>query len=111
MAKSARYHVLVCHDTDREGCAGAKAMRKAWKRLEQAVDDAALSDDVVCTRTECFGICEDGPIAVVYPDAVWYGGLDGKSIERLVEGHLRDGREVGDLVIEGPTGPPRRERR
>ena len=71
-------HVLLCSDTRKEGCAGAKRMRRAWNhlvgRLEEVCRDSGSR--VLATRTRCFGICEAGPIAVVYPDGVWYGGCD-----------------------------------
>ena len=56
MAKHYRLHVLLCSDTRREECASAKKMRKAWKHLEKAVAKAGLKKQVLCTRTECFGV-------------------------------------------------------
>jgi (2Fe-2S) ferredoxin len=108
MAKRPKRHILLCSDTRREGCSGAKRMRRAWKRLEQAVEDAKLEDEVLCTRTRCLGICDKGPIAVVYPDAVWYGGFEGEAIDRIVEGHLGDGKVVEELAFRGPSAPRRR---
>jgi (2Fe-2S) ferredoxin len=50
---------------------------------------------VLVTGCACLGPCFDGPNAVVYPDGVWYGGLDDRDAEALVE-HLIDG-----VVLEG----------
>ena len=104
MAKHYLRHVLLCSDTGREGCASAKKMRKAWKRLEKAVAKAGLKKQVLCTRTECFGVCEGGPILSVNPDGVWYGACDDEAIDRIVKEHLAGGRVVGDLALRMRTG-------
>jgi (2Fe-2S) ferredoxin len=105
MAKGIRRHVLLCADTEKERCTSAKRMRRAWKRLEKAVEKAGLDGSVLCTRTHCFGICEGGPIAVVYPDGVWYGEFEGRAIDRIVEQHLEGGRIVEALTLDMVTGP------
>ena len=104
MAKHYRLHVLLCSDTRREECASAKKMRKAWKHLEKAVAKAGLKKQVLCTRTECFGVCEGGPILSVNPDGVWYGGCDDEAIDRIVNEHLAGGRVVEDLALPMSTG-------
>lgn len=107
MAKHYRRHVLLCADTRRCGCASAKKMRKAWKHLEKAVARAGLKRQVLCTRTECLGICDGGPIVGVYPDGVWYGACDDEAIDRIVHDHLLGGRVVDELALPMTTGPKR----
>ncbi len=91
-------HVFLCCDTREEGCASAKAMRRAWKQLKERLRESGASD-VLATRSRCFGICRNGPVAVVYPDGVWYGGCDEAAIDRIVEDHLEHGRVVAELEI------------
>ena len=50
-------------------------------------------------ETPCLGVCAGGPIVVVYPDGVWYGGVTPSLLERIVVEHLRDGRVVEDAVF------------
>ena len=94
-------HVVVCTDTDREGCAGAKKMRRVLKAFEKALEKTKLDRKgrVLCSGSECFGICENGPIAVVHPDEVWYGNLDADGAERIVREHLAKGRVVEELKL------------
>jgi (2Fe-2S) ferredoxin len=46
------------------------------------------------TNTGCFGICDKGPVAVVYPEGVWYGNLDEDKVEEICEKHLEGGTPV-----------------
>ncbi|OIQ00175.1 MAG: ferredoxin [Zetaproteobacteria bacterium CG2_30_46_52] len=50
-------------------------------------------------RAGCLGVCEQGPIMVVYPEGVWYCGLDESGLDEIIQDHLRDGRPVERLVM------------
>ncbi|MCU4799067.1 NAD(P)H-dependent oxidoreductase subunit E [Halobacteria archaeon HArc-gm2] len=86
-------HVAVCTN---QTCAadGAPAV---LERLRQAARDSEACDARI-TRSSCLGRCGDGPMVAVYPDGVWYGGLDSEDADRIVSSHLDRDRIVGDLV-------------
>jgi (2Fe-2S) ferredoxin len=65
----------------------------------EAIEDNDLSSEVMVTNTGCFGICDKGPVAVVYPEGVWYGGLTEDSVEKIVEQHLLQGIAVEEYMI------------
>jgi (2Fe-2S) ferredoxin len=59
----------------------------------------ARSGNCRVNRAGCFDRCAEGPVCVVYPDAVWYTYVDEADIDEIVESHLRDGKVVERLKI------------
>ena len=86
-----RRHVFVC--TSGAWCKeqGGEAVHKEMKRL---VKEAGLAAEVRVNKAGCLDQCGHGPMAVVYPESVWYGGLDAAAAARIVEEHLRAGAPV-----------------
>jgi sirohydrochlorin cobaltochelatase len=86
-------HVAVCTN---QTCA-ADGSATVLERLRQAVRDSDACDARI-TRSSCLGRCGDGPMVAVYPDGVWYGGVDQADAKRIVSSHLDRDRIVSDLV-------------
>lgn len=90
-----RSHVLVCGGT---GCvsSGSATIEEMFNselgRLE-------LSNEVKVVRTGCFGLCEAGPIVIVYPEGAFYSRVSKDDIARICEEHLLKGRIVKDLLF------------
>ena len=98
-----KFHVFVCTSCTLNGqqrgfCANNQAVSIVQKFMEE-INDRELSGDVMLTHTGCFGICDKGPIAVVYPEGIWYGHLSEEDVERIVEQHFEEGNPVKDLMI------------
>ena len=98
-----RRHIFFCTNQRDDGspCCqnhGAEAMRKhAKQRIKQL--GIAGPGGVRVNRSGCLDRCSEGPIAVVYPDAVWYSYDDLEDIDEIVEEHLLNGRVVERLKI------------
>jgi len=98
-------HVFFCCNerdpTDPRGCCqakGASAMRDYAKQRVKALELAGAGK-VRVNQAGCLDRCEQGPCAVVYPDAVWYTYVDKADIDEIIEEHLRHGRIVERLKI------------
>jgi (2Fe-2S) ferredoxin len=52
----------------------------------------------------CMNQCGHGPMVVVYPENVWYAGVDREGARRIAEEHLRDGRVVKEYLYHAPPG-------
>ncbi|WP_435101259.1 CbiX/SirB N-terminal domain-containing protein [Halarchaeum sp. P4] len=86
-------HVAVCTN---QTCA-ADGSPAVLERLRQEARDSDACDARI-TRSSCLGRCGDGPMVAVYPDGVWYGGVEEDDAERIVSSHLDRDRIVSDLV-------------
>ncbi|OJU10187.1 MAG: 2Fe-2S ferredoxin [Clostridiales bacterium 43-6] len=98
-----KYHVFVCascriNGTQKGFCHSKGAVNIIGRFMEE-IEDRDLSSEVMVTNTGCFGICDKGPVVVIYPEATWYGNVTEKDVERIVEEHLENGNKVEDLLI------------
>src|SRR5689334_21014950 len=96
-------HLFVCQN-DRPvggrpscGAGGAAAVLGALQRAVGA--DPELWGKVAITPCGCLGPCFEGPTVVVYPDAVWYGGVTAADVPEILESHLRGDRPVERLRL------------
>ncbi|MDP3386372.1 MAG: NADH-quinone oxidoreductase subunit NuoF [Eubacteriales bacterium] len=91
-----RSHVLVCGGT---GCASSKS-DLIKKRFEEKIKEMNLDKEVQVISTGCFGLCEEGPIVVVYPEGSFYSKMQINRVDRIVEEHLYKGRIVREFLYE-----------
>jgi NADH:ubiquinone oxidoreductase subunit F (NADH-binding)/(2Fe-2S) ferredoxin/Pyruvate/2-oxoacid:ferredoxin oxidoreductase delta subunit len=100
--ESQKRHVMVCADT---GCAASHSIGIADK-LEETIARYGLQDQVIVVKTGCFGLCSQGPIAVVHPERIMYTQLKAEHVEEIVRDHLRDGHYVEHLLLGAREGAP-----
>jgi (2Fe-2S) ferredoxin len=101
-----RRHLFVC--TNARGSGKPTCGAQGGAAIVAAVTTELLrrgAADVLVTPCGCLGPCFDGPNAVVYPDAVWYGYLDEIDAPRLVD-HLIDGTVFTAKRIAPPGAAP-----
>lgn len=98
-----KYHVFICTSCTITGqqrgfCYNKGSVNIVQKFMEE-ISDRDLSGEVVVNNTGCFGICEKGPIVVVYPEGIWYGNVTEDDVERIFDEHFEGGIPVKDLMI------------
>ncbi len=98
-----KHHIFVCTSCringQQKGFCFSKGSVDIVQRFMEAIEENDLSSDVMITNTGCFGVCDKGPIAVVYPEGIWYGNLTDEDVDKIVEQHIMDGKPVEELMI------------
>ncbi|MBQ9196609.1 MAG: NAD(P)H-dependent oxidoreductase subunit E, partial [Clostridia bacterium] len=89
-----RAHVLCCGGT---GCTSSGSAQ-IIERFEQQIQEKGLDREVKVIRTGCFGLCEAGPVVIIYPEGTFYSRVKVEDVDEIVSEHLLKGRPVQHLV-------------
>jgi 3-hydroxy-5-methyl-1-naphthoate 3-O-methyltransferase len=95
-----RRHVFVCTQEKPEGVASCPhhGSARILQAVEREVASQGLDDEVQVTTCGCLGLCDDGPMMVVYPEGVWYHKIAEGDVAEIVASHLREGKPVARLA-------------
>ncbi len=98
-----QHHVFFCLNKrdNNEACCQDKGAEAAFDHLKARVKKLGLSgkDKVRINRAGCLDRCGEGPVLVVYPQAIWYTFVDNDDIDEIVDSHLVLGKVVERLAI------------
>ena len=95
-----RFHLFVCTQQKPEGvnsCTAGGSLAVV-DELNRQIRERGLSDAVQLTTCGCMGLCDEGPIMVVYPEGVWYRRIQVSDVAEIVERHLGHEEPVERLV-------------
>lgn len=96
-------HIFICTNQrpegERKSCGEAHGLSlvKAFKKL---IKDNGLNTDVRAQRAGCLDACEFGPSMVVYPEGIFYGGVELEDVDEIFNEHLLNNRPVERLIIK-----------
>ena len=98
-----KHHVFFCLNQRDNGdaCCMDKGAEAAFDYMKNKVKQLKLSGagKVRINRAGCLDRCGEGPLMVIYPEAVWYTFVDNEDIDEIIESHLINGKVVGRLTI------------
>lgn len=96
-------HIFVCGNQRAaghpRGCCDPTASKELQVLFKQKLAEQGLKGTVRANRAGCLDQCEHGPTVVVYPEAVWYGGVKASDVEEIIASHILGGKPVERLII------------
>jgi (2Fe-2S) ferredoxin len=95
-------HIFLCADPAKPKCAPRRVGVESWKFLKARLKELRLAGPerlVYRSKANCLRVCVQGPIAVVYPEGVWYHSCTPEVLERIIQEHLLGGKVVGEFAF------------
>ena len=89
-----KYHILICGGT---GCTSSKS-NVIEDTFNEELELKGLKDEVKVVKTGCFGLCEMGPVVIIYPEGAFYSQIKIEDTKTIIEGHIVNGQPVKELL-------------
>ena len=96
-------HIFLCSDQTKPKCCNLEQGLVSWEHLKKRVKELQIQNPehlIMRTKANCLQHCRDGPIALVYPDGVWYKHCSPEALDEILLEHIINGRIVDKYVLK-----------
>lgn len=111
-----QHHLLLCATASKNPCCDPAIGNASWQELKRLVRDLGLERPdrpaglVLRSKVDCLRVCSGGPILLIWPEGITYGGVTAERIGRIVREHVIEGRPIQDWILSrtpfaATTGP------